>query len=145
MHGQCDRDDESRGAGSGADADIVSFVNTPVPATSARFAARVSLPIVAVGLALLAAPAHADVAEGWSDPADVDVLNALLLLGGIPVVLFVLIVLAVYIPAMVRGEDISATSGVAESHWLGGPREGAKELTSGETDSSETGGARGSW
>lgn len=131
--------------GSGADADILSLVTTPVPATSARFAARVSLPIVALGLALLAAPAHADVAEGWSDPADVDVLHALLLLGGLPVLLFVLIVLAVYIPAVVRGEDISATSGGAESHWLGGPRPGAKELTAGESDSSETGGARGSW
>lgn len=118
---------------------------TSVPASTARFAARSSLPIVALGLALIAAPAHADVAEGWTTVEDVDALNALLLLGGVPVLLFVLICLAVYIPAMMRGEDISATGGGTENQWLGGPRTGAKELTSGESTSSETGGARGSW
>lgn len=123
------------------------LVNTLAPATTARFAVRVSLPVVALGLALLATPAHADVAEGWSDPADVNALHALLLLGGVPVLLFVLIVLAVYLPAVVRGEPLSATGGGAdaEPQWLGGPRAGAKELTAGESESSETGGARGNW
>ena len=79
--------------------------------------------IVALGLALLAAPAHADVAEGWSNPDDVDALHALLLLGGVPLLLFVLIALAVYIPALVRGEDVSPTGGGAESQWFGGPRQ----------------------
>lgn len=123
----------------------MSVVNTPEPAVTARIVARASLLLVALGLSLLASPAHADVAEGWSDPADVDALHALLLLGGVPVLLFVLILLAVYIPALVRGEDVSATAGSVESQWLGGPRPGAKELAAGEPEPSETGGARGSW
>ncbi len=123
----------------------MSPVITFAPSATARFAARASLPLVALGLALLVAPAHADVAEGWSNPDDVDVLQALLLLGGVPLLLFLLIALAVYVPALVRGEDLSPTSGGVESQWLGGPRPGAKELAAGDTEASETGGARGSW
>lgn len=123
----------------------MSLVITPASSSTARFAARVSLLLSAPALALVAMPAHADVAEGWSNPDDVDALHALLLLGGIPIGLFVLIVLAVYIPAIVRGEDISPTASGPESQWLGGPRPGVKELAAGDTSSSETGGARGSW
>ncbi|UUZ60048.1 hypothetical protein [Nocardioides sp. B-3] len=61
-----------------------------------------------------------------------------------PVLIFVLIGLAVYIPALVRGEDVSPTGGSVESQWIGGPRH-SKELASGDTESSETGGAHGSW
>jgi hypothetical protein len=123
-------------------------VITLAPSVPARFAARASLPPVALGLALLAAPAHAEAGEGWggwTSPPDVDMLEALLLLVGIPLLLFVLITLAVYLPAMVRGEDVSPTGGGVEDQWLGGPRPGARELASGESEPSETGGARGSW
>ena len=123
----------------------MSLVITPAFPTTARFATRASLALGACGLALLAAPAHADVAEGWSDPADVNMLHALLLLGGVPLLLFVLIGLAVYVPALVRGEDVSVHGGGVESQWLGGPRSGAKELAAGDVEPSETGGARGSW
>jgi len=123
----------------------VSLVITPAPSSTARFAARASLPLGALGLALLAAPAHAEPAEGWGTPDDVNVLEALLLLAGVPLLLFVLIGLAVYVPALVRGEDVSPAGGGVENQWLGGPRPGAKELASGETEPSETGGARGSW
>jgi hypothetical protein len=123
----------------------VSLVITPAPSTTARFAARASLPLVAMGLALLAVPAHADAADGWGTRQDVSVLHALLLLAGVPLLLFVLIGLAVYVPALVRGEDVSPTGGGVENQWLGGPRPGARELTSGASEPSETGGARGSW
>ena len=119
---------------------------TPAPSTTARFAARASLPLVALGLALLAVPAHADPAEGWSDPPDVNAMHALMILAGLPLLLILLIGLAVYVPALVRGEDVSPTSsGVGESQWLGGPRPGTRELASGDTEPSETGGAHGSW
>ena len=99
---------------------------------------------VSTGLALvaLAAPAGADVPEGWSNPEDVDTLHALLLLAGVPVLLFVVIAVLTYLPAIVRGEKL--TPGAAEDQWFGGPRQGAKELESG-TSSDETGGARGRW
>ncbi|KRF36564.1 hypothetical protein [Nocardioides sp. Soil805] len=99
---------------------------------------------VSTGLALvaLAAPASADVPEGWSNPEDVDTLHALLLLAGVPLLLFVVIAVLTYLPAIVRGEKL--TPGAAEDQWFGGPRQGAKELEPG-TSSDETGGARGRW
>lgn len=142
----CERVDPGHEADSGGDADTVSLVNTSAPSASVRFATRASLPLVALGLALVAAPAHADAAEGWSDAGEVDNLHALLLLVGVPLLIFVLIALAVYVPAMVRGENVSALSS-RDDEWFGGPRQGTKELPSGGdlAESSETGGARGTW
>lgn len=120
-------------------------MTTPATLTTARRALRASLPIIALGLALLAAPAHADAAEGWGTRYDVNPVTALLLLVGVPLLIMLLITLAVYVPAIVRGEDVSPQSAEVEDHWLGGPRSGTKELTAGDSARSETGGARGSW
>lgn len=110
----------------------------------ARRCLRVSaLPIVTAA-ALVAAPAQADVPEGWSNPEEVDLLGALLLLGGVPLLLFALITLAVYLPAMVRGERLTPDHTTPEAQWLGGPQPGAKEL-GGVGEPSETGGAGGRW
>jgi hypothetical protein len=102
--------------------------------------AAASLMVVVSGLA---APASADVPEGWSNPDDVDTLHALLLLGGVPLLLFVGIAVLTYLPAIIRGEKLSP--GAADDEWFGGPRQGTKELESGSTDTDETGGARGRW
>lgn len=89
-----------------------------------------------------------DVPVGWSDPEDVDTLQALLLLGGVPLLLFVGITLAVYVPALVRGESIAPGAPAVENQWLGGPRTSAGELTgpnAGETPDPDAGGASGRW
>lgn len=89
-----------------------------------------------------------DVPVGWSDPEDVDTLQALLLLGGVPLLLFVGITLAVYVPALVRGESIAPGAPAVENQWLGGPRTSAGELTgpnAGETPDPDSGGASGRW
>ncbi|UUZ60049.1 hypothetical protein [Nocardioides sp. B-3] len=44
----------------------MSLVITPALSTTARFTARASLPLVALGIALLATPAHAEAADGWT-------------------------------------------------------------------------------
>ena len=82
--------------------------------------------MAAATLATLAAPAHADVPEGWSDPDAVDPLQALLVLLGAPLLLFVLIIVAVYIPAMKRGERLLPDHGAGEPQWIGGPRQGPR-------------------
>jgi hypothetical protein len=97
---------------------------------------------VVVALTGLAAPASADVPEGWSNPDDVDMLYALLLLGGVPLLLFAGIAVLTYLPALIRGEKLAP--GAADDQWFGGPRQGAKELESG-VQAEETGGARGTW
>jgi hypothetical protein len=94
----------------------------------------------------VAGPANADVPEGWSDPDKVSVLHALLVLGGIPLLLFVVISLLVYIPSLIRGEHVRPGSGSAgENQWFGGPRKGTSELAAPDTEESKAGGASGRW
>ncbi|MFC6288272.1 hypothetical protein ACFP3Q_09230 [Nocardioides sp. GCM10027113] len=115
---------------------------TPNSRTHVR---RAALLLGSVAVPVLAAtPAVADVPEGWSDPDPVSPLSAILWLGVLPLALFVLIALAVYLPAMVRGERLAPGGTPAAGQWFGGPRGGAPELESGER-SEETGGASGRW
>jgi hypothetical protein len=100
--------------------------------------------VAGLGLAATVAPAHADVPEGWSNPPEVDALEALLLLAGVPLLLFVVIALAVYLPALARGEKVTPGAKTVEDQWFGGPRPGSRELPA-SAEAEETGGARGSW
>jgi hypothetical protein len=92
-----------------------------------------------------------DVPVGWNpDPEDVDKLQAVLLLGGVPLLLFVGITLAVYVPSLVRGESLSPGAPAVENQWLGGPRTTAGELSAPESAGAESadpeaGGASGRW
>ncbi|WP_297620526.1 hypothetical protein [Nocardioides sp.] len=129
----------------------VSPTQTPrrsSPHAHARRVRRAAVLTTAPVLALLAAPASADVPDGWAPVTDVDDLHALLLLVGGPLLLFVLIALAVYLPAMVRGEkllpDHTGSQHLPEGQWIGGPRQGVAELPAADDDS-RAGGARGSW
>lgn len=129
-----------------AGGDIVgAVITTDAFAVLARRVVRALAVLAVPALALSVAPAFADVPEGWSDPAEVDNLQALLILGGIPLLLFVVIAVAVYVPAMIRGERLLPDHGAAESEWLGGPRQGAKELPPADREHAGAGGASGSW
>ena len=55
-------------------------------------------------------------------------VDALLLLVGVPLLLFILITVAVYLPSLVRGERIAPGQPPVENQWLGGPRTGTAEL-----------------
>jgi hypothetical protein len=100
---------------------------------------------VAVTGLTTAGPAGADVPEGWSTPDDVSALHALLILAGIPLLLFVLITLAVYVPSLVRGERVKPGAPAVEDQWFGGPRKGTSELAGPDTEESKAGGASGRW
>ena len=99
--------------------------------------------LVASSLAL-AGPASAEPAEGWPETEPVDGLQALLVLGGIPLLLFVVIVVATYLPALIRGESITPGGSSAEDQWLGGPRTSG-ELAAPDNETSAAGGASGRW
>jgi hypothetical protein len=109
------------------------------------------LATVAVGSAALAltavavaAPASAEPAEGWPETEQVDVLQALLLLGGIPLLLFVGIMVLTYLPALVRGESVAPGGPTVEDQWLGGRRPTA-QLAAPDDETSAAGGASGRW
>ncbi len=93
----------------------------------------------------LAAPANADVPEGWADPYHVSGLHSLLIFVGIPLLLFLLITLAVYAPALIRGERVKPGAPAVEDQWFGGPRKGTSELAAPDTEESKAGGASGRW
>jgi hypothetical protein len=107
------------------------------------------LAVIAVALALplsYAAAASADVPEGWSEPDDVSLMHALMVLVGIPVLCTVLIALATYLPSIVRGESVAPAGMRADDEWFGGRRDAEKALESRTPEAiHETGGASGSW
>lgn len=102
------------------------------------------LAAVAATAVVVAVPASAEPAEGWPATDPVDPLHALLLLGGIPLLLFVVIVVATYVPALIRGESIAPGGPVVEDQWLGGPRTSG-ELAAPDNEASAAGGASGRW
>ena len=93
----------------------------------------------------MAAVVPLDVPVGWSEPEDVNMFHALLLLVGVPLLLFILITVAVYLPSLVRGERIAPGQPPVENQWLGGPRTGTAELKGPESEDVEAGGASGRW
>jgi len=93
----------------------------------------------------LAAAVPLDVLVGWSNPSDVNMVHAVLLLAGIPLLLFILITAAVYLPSVIRGERIAPGQPPVENQWLGGPRTGTAELKGPDSEDAEAGGASGRW
>ena len=127
-------------------ADTLSPVTTTISAAVRRIAVLAGLGISVAGLSLaVAAPAGASVPEGWDDPEAVDKLGAILLLGGVPLLLAVIIGVAVYVPALARGERVAPGAPQVADQWLGGPRKSAGELAGPDSDDSQAGGASGRW
>ncbi len=87
-----------------------------------------------------AGPALAVPPERWPVSEPVSALYALLILVGIPVALFAIISLLVYVPSMARGEKY--TPGLAwrnRNEWFGGPRGGVEAADSVEPQAIEGG------
>jgi hypothetical protein len=125
---------------------VTRQLNAPVVR---RIAWAVALTPAAV-VSLAAAPALADPPDTWARPDKVSPLHVLLVLGAIPLGLFVLITLAVYLPSMIRGERYQP--GLAwrnEPEWFGGPSAGvaAADKTSHQQIESDKdrGGASANW
>lgn len=111
-------------------------MTSPKIRRTALLAAATALPV------LVASPAGAEVPEGWSNPEEVGLLELLLVVAGLPVALAALIVLAVYVPALARGERVKPGARV-QDEWFGGPHREPAELESRRTG--PTGGGSGSW
>ena len=117
---------------------------TAILETIARRSAVV-LGAATLALLALAGPAGAEVPEGWSDPDPVSVLPALLVLGGVPILLFLVITVVVLLPGARRGERLTPGAVTHGDQWFGGPRLGTAELAAPDTERSEAGGASARW
>jgi hypothetical protein len=114
--------------------------------TSLATLARRTAVVLAAAATLVASsgPAQADVPEGWSDPDPVNKLHALALLGGGPLLLFLVITALVLVPGLMRGERLGGTPSI-ENQWIGGPRRTTAELAAPDNDDSQAGGASARW
>lgn len=130
----------------------------PVTATVIKHTARRALTVASATTGLVAAtlvlagPASAEVPIGWGEQEPVDKLHVLAFLVGIPVLLFVLIVAAVYLPSLARGERVAPGATGPEDQWLGGRRSAgeiaftpASADTPGTPAEIEDGGASARW
>jgi hypothetical protein len=114
---------------------------------------RAALVVGSATLLLLAyaGPASADIPVGWSDPQSVPVLHDLLLFVGIPVLITIGILAAVYLPGVVRGESVAPAGAKTDDQWFGGRRDTAEleSSSAGRDERAEsgrdTGGASGTW
>jgi len=121
---------------------------TPVVRRAAR--ALALTPALLVTFATQAA--FADPPASWPDNDSVSPLWALLVLLVIPVALFVLITLLVYLPSMSKGESYRPGQvWRGEPEWFGGPRGGIEALDSsarpavGAGTDTTRGGTSGRW
>lgn len=96
-------------------------------------------------VALAAGPAAADTPENWPEPDAVSVFGAVLLLGGVPLLVFVATALLVYAPSVARGESLAPGGSHPANQWLGGPRRAPEELAAPDGEESAAGGAGGTW
>ncbi len=121
--------------------------DSPVTTKLARRARRTSVVLLAGAALVVAAggPAGADVPEGWSNPSEVDPVEAVLLLVGVPLLLFLVITALVVIPGVIKGERFTPGGQATQDQWFGGPSKGTTELPAPDNDESKAGGASGRW
>jgi hypothetical protein len=110
----------------------------------ATLARRTSVVLLAGALVVAGGPAGADTPEGWPEAPPVDAVEAVLLLVGIPLLIFVVVTLLVVVPGVVKGERLTP-GGYAEDQWFGGPRQGTSELAAPDTEAPKAGGASARW
>jgi hypothetical protein len=111
-----------------------------------RRAARLCALVPAVVVTGLAGSAVASPPEEWPSGPSTSTLHTLLLLGGIPLALFVLITLLVYLPSMSHGQSYRPGEvWRGGPTWFGGPRGGidAVDQAPPAVASGEQGGTRG--
>lgn len=97
--------------------------------TAVRRAARLLALVPAILVTGGTGTAFAEAPAQWEDNSPVSPLKVIVVLAVIPVGLFVLIALLVYLPSMSKGE--SYHPGLAwrnEPEWFGGPRKGVEAI-----------------
>ncbi|MPZ62108.1 MAG: hypothetical protein GEU93_12595 [Propionibacteriales bacterium] len=87
-----------------------------------RTAARAGTVVIPLTLGCVAAPALADTPNTWTEPEPMSVLKALLIFGGIPVLLALIIALLVIAPSLIRRDrQQRGVTSWTEPEWFGGP------------------------
>ncbi len=104
----------------------------------------------------LTSSAFAEAPDSWEDPPHVSPAHVILLLVVIPLALFLLITLLVYLPSMAKGQRYQpGEPWRTEAEWFGGPRGGVEAAdrsaqpaavgTGQDRDEADRGGTSGRW
>lgn len=109
-----------------------------------RAARAVVVTVATTGLLLTGSPALADVPERWSNPEDVNTLDALGIIVGAPLLLALVITFLVMLPSLAHGNK-RAPGAHSADEWFGGPRKGTAERADPDNAESQAGGARARW
>ena len=112
-----------------------------------RRAVRAGAVLSGLSVALVAAPASASPPQTWDDPDQGPLLETLAFLLGVPLLVFLLITLAVYLPSMMRGRSTEPALAFQDrNEWFGGPRKGLDPATTvSSEDRDPKGGASAQW
>jgi hypothetical protein len=123
--------------------------------TAVRRAARLLALVPAILVTGLTSTAFAEPPATWQDPPPVSPGHVILLLGVIPVGLFLLIALLVYVPSMGKGEHYQpGQPWRSEAEWFGGPRNGLEAadrtyqptaVAAGRDEETDRGGTSARW
>jgi hypothetical protein len=103
------------------------------------------LVVCATGVAAATPP------DTWQKPAPVSPLHVILVLGVVPLALFVIITLLAYLPSMSRNAGYQPGEVWRyDAQWFGGPRGGVEALDATDepkavTEGEDRGGASGRW
>lgn len=116
---------------------------TSSPVRVLRSSLRLFVPLAVMSSLTFAAPAMADLPEGWETPEAVGLGDFLILVLAIPLSIALVLALLTVLPALARGEKLSGHSGPVTDEWFGGPRGGKAELKAGAAK--DSGGASGTW
>jgi hypothetical protein len=121
----------------------------------ARRVVRAATVVTGLALGSLAAPALAAPpdTDPWQQTDDSPLLNDLLFLIGVPILVFVVLAVLVYLPSRMRRSKSEPALAFGERpEWFGGPRKGVDSATgagdtagSTTTETSDKGGASARW
>lgn len=99
----------------------------------------------AVTLLAVATPAAAAPPAGWEEPDNGSALEVLLILGAIPLALFIGIWVLAALPSIIKGQKYSSELAFREPEWFGGPRQGADAVVPSSSPQQGRGGASADW
>lgn len=117
----------------------------PAPSSRVRRAVRAAAVVPALAVLAAGSPALAAQPEGWEPTDNGSALQAILVLGGIPVLLFVTIWLLAALPSIIKGQQYSSELAFREPEWFGGPRQGADAVAAPSGAHEGRGGASADW
>lgn len=121
---------------------VTKDIKPPAVRRLARGAALVPALVVLTG----ALPAVADTPEKWEDPSNGSTLDALLLLGGVPLLLFVGIWVLAALPSMLGSQRYDAAVAFRDNpEWFGGPRTGTDAAPDDASEPQGRGGTSANW